>query len=143
MSRLTAVEHHKILAIGFAAFAAILAFTFMLLMLVSLGVFVVLGVSFANETGDSQQAGFGVLGGAFAVIFYCVLGAILVLPTALASWKMWKRKPGARLWGLIASIMLLAVMPLGTALGVYGLWFLLSAEGRQFLSRSGSPAIST
>ena len=76
----------------------------------------------------------------FAVIFYCVLGAIFVLPTALASWKMWKRKRHARLWGIIAAIALLPIMPLGTALGVYGLWFLLSPEGQEFFSGIDSQA---
>ena len=54
---MTVIEHNKILALGFGAFAVILAFTILLLMLVSLGVFVALGISFANETGDSNQAG--------------------------------------------------------------------------------------
>src|SRR6478672_6605212 len=102
---MTATEHSKYLAIGFGVFAAIFGLTFLLLMLVSLGVFVALGISFANESGDANQAGFGILGGAFAVVFYLVLGLFFVLPTATASRKMWKRRPGARLWGIIAAIL--------------------------------------
>lgn len=138
--RMTVVEHNKILAIGFATFAAIFAFTFLLLMLVSLGVFIALGITFTRETGETNQAGAGILGGVFAIIFYGVLGAIFVLPTALASWKMWKRKRHARIWGIIAAFALLPIMPLGTALGVYGLWFLLSPNGREFFSGIGSQA---
>jgi hypothetical protein len=129
---MTDVPHNKILAVGFAAFAAIIFFTFLLLTLVSVGVFVALGISFANETGDSNQAGIGVLGAVFTVIFYGVLGLICVLPPALASWKMLKRKPRARLWGIIASIVLLPLIPVGTALGVYGLWFFFSGPGRNY-----------
>ena len=108
----------------------------MLLMLVSLGVFLALGISFAGETGDTNQVGFGVLGGVFAVVFYVVLGLVLVFPTAAASWKMWKRKRHARVWAIIASIAVAPVMPLGTFLGIYGLWFLFSSKGRSFYSSS-------
>ena len=53
---MTDADHNKILAIGFAAFAAIFFFTFLLLVLVTGGVFVALGITFANETGDPNQA---------------------------------------------------------------------------------------
>jgi hypothetical protein len=132
---MTAIEHHKIVGIGFAVFAAIFGFTFLLLMVISLGVFVSLGISFANETGDSNQAGIGILGGVVALIFYGFLGAIFVVPTAMASRKMWKRRPKARAWGIIAAILVLPVVPLGTLLGIYGLWYFLSAEGKRFPSR--------
>ena len=125
---MTGVDHNKILAFGFAAFAAIFFFTFLLLALVSVGVFVALGITFANESGDPNQAGVGILGAIFTVIFYGVLGLICVLPPALASWKMLKRKPGARLWGIIAAIVVMPILPLGTALGVYGLWFFLARK---------------
>ena len=125
---MTDTDHYKILAIGFAAFAAILFFTFLLLALVSVGVFVALGITFANESGDPNQAGVGILGAIFTVIFYGVLGLFCVLPPALASWKMLKRKPRARFWGIIASIVVLPIVPLGTALGIYGLWFFFSGQ---------------
>lgn len=127
---MTGADHNKILAIGFAAFAAILFFTFLLLALVSVGVFVALGITFANESGDPNQAGVGILGAIFTLIFYGGLGLICVLPLALASWKMLKRRPGARVWGIIAAIVLLPIIPLGTMLGIYGLWFFLSVQGR-------------
>ncbi|MEP6743580.1 MAG: hypothetical protein ABJB61_13865 [bacterium] len=128
---MTTDQHNKIVTIGFAAFAAIFFFTFALLLVVSVGVFLALGITFANETGDSKQAGIGILGGIFAVIFYLVLGIIFVVPLAVASWKMLKRKARARFWGIIAAILLIPIFPLGTMLGVYGLWFFFSAEAKQ------------
>ena len=120
------------LATGYALFAAIFAFTFVLLMLISVGVFVGMGITFSRETGDPNNAGVGLLGGALAIVFYCILGVIFVVPQALAGWKVWKRRPRARMWGMISAILLLPVCPLGTALGVYGLWFWLTPEGRNF-----------
>lgn len=128
---MTPTDHNKILAIGFVAFATIFLITFLLLLLVSVGVFVALGITFANETGDPKQAGVGILGAVFTVIFYGVLGLICVLPPALASWKLLKGKPGARFWGIIASIVVLPIFPLGTALGIYGLWFFFAPQGRK------------
>ena len=124
-------DHPKILAIGFAAFAAIYFFTFLLLLLVTGGVFIGLGVTLANESGDANQAGYGILGAVFTVIFYGVLGLICVLPPAMASWKLFKRKPKARIWGIIASIVVLPIIPLGTALGGYGLWYFFTVAERK------------
>ena len=128
---MTAVEHNRILAIGFGVFAAIFTFTILLLMVVSLGVFAALGITFANETKDSRQAGLGIIGGVVAVIFYGLLGAIFVLPMALASWRMLKGKRNARIWGIIAAILVASIFPLGTMFGIYALWFFFSAEGRR------------
>ncbi len=136
---MTGSDHNKILAIGFGAFAAIFLFTFLLLLIVTTGVFVALGITFANETGDSKQAGIGILGGVFTAIFYGVLGIICVLPTAMAAWKMLKRRKRARLYGIIASIVVVPIFPLGTVLGIYGLWFFFSTEGKQFYSDYMTP----
>jgi hypothetical protein len=135
---MTPLEHNRYLAIGFGVFSALFGFTFLLLMLVTVGVFAALGISFANETGDANQAGIGILGGAFTVVFYLVLGLILVLPTALASRKLWKRRRNARMWGLIAAILVAWTFPIGTFLTIYALWFLLSAQGRKFYSDSAA-----
>jgi hypothetical protein len=129
---MTGADHNKILAIGFAAFAAILFLTFLLLASVSVGVFVALGITFANESGNSNQAGVGILGAILTLIFYGGLGLICVVPPAIASWKMLKRRPRARIWGIIAAIVLLPIIPLGTMLGVYGLWFFLGEQGRNY-----------
>jgi hypothetical protein len=133
---MTAVKHNKYLAVAFGVFATLFGITFLLLMLVTTGVFVALGISFANETQDANQAGIGILGGVFTVVFYVILGLILVLPTAVASRKLWKRRRNARFWGIIAAILVVWALPIGPFLTIYALWFLLSAEGRKLYSDS-------
>jgi len=123
-------DHNKIIAIGFIVLATISGFTFVLLMLTSLGVFLGLGLT----SGDHTQTGIGIAGGIFAVIFYLVLGAVFVLPTAIAGWKAFKRRPGTRVWGTVAAILVIGIVPLGTTLGVYALWFFFSAQGKEFYS---------
>lgn len=137
---MTPAEHNKYLAIGFGIFAALFGLTFLLLMLVSLGVFVALGISFAKETGDTNQAGFGILGGVFAAVFYLVLALIFAVPTAIASRKMWKRKADARVWAIIAAVLVLFIFPVGTFLAIYALWFCFSADGRSWFLNSPNVA---
>ena len=138
---MTVIEHNKMVGIGFAVFAAIFAFTFLLLLVVTLVVFVALGISFANEPGNSQEPNIGIMGGIGTVIFYGLLGTIFVVPTALASRKLLKRRPNARIWGIVAAIVLAPIIPLGTMLGIYALWFFFNAEGRRFYLSVDSNAI--
>ena len=141
-----ATEHNKILALGFGAFSLIFAFTFLLLTLLSLGVFVGLGVTSGNASADNTELGIGILGGAFAIAFYGVLGIIFVVPTGVASLKMWRGKQSARIWGIIAAIAVVTVLPLGTALAIYAFWFLFSSEGKRFYSNppnTGCPRSTT
>jgi hypothetical protein len=135
---MTALEHNKYLAVGFGVFAALFGFTFLLLMLVTMGAFVAVGFSIAKETGDANQAGIGVLGVVFTVVFYVVLGLALVLPTAVASRKLWKLRQGARGWGIIAAILVFWALPVGTFLAIYALWFLFSTEGRKLYANSAA-----
>jgi len=138
---MTVIEHNKILAIGFGIFAAIFAFTILLLMVVSLGVFAALGITSANDPRNGPGGKIGIIGGVVAVIFYTLLGAIFVLPMALASWKMLKRRRNARPWGIIAAILVATIIPLGTMFGIYGLWFFFSSEGRRFSLSVESEAV--
>lgn len=138
---MTVIEHNKILAIGFGVFAAIFAFTFLLLMVVSLGVFAALGITSANEPGNGPGAGIGIIGGIVTVIFYGFMGAVSVVPTALASRTMLKRRRNARIWAIIAAILVLPIMPLGTMFGIYGFWFFFSTEGRRFYLSAQSQAV--
>jgi hypothetical protein len=49
-----------------------------------------------------------------------------------AGLKMRNEKPDARGWGIAGSIISLLNFPLGTILGIYGLWFLMGDQGRQY-----------
>lgn len=73
--------------------------------------------------------------GTIFIVLAFVIAPIILLFAAInltAGYKMLKEKAGARNWGIAASAVSLLSIPLGTALGVYGLWFLLGDEGKQF-----------
>ncbi len=57
------------------------------------------------------------------VVFFI---ALLSLPGILAGWGLLNYKPWARILAIVLSALNLLSVPIGTALGVYGLWVLLN-----------------
>jgi hypothetical protein len=82
------------------------------------------------------------------IIFGGVTGASLVLFTVLTSLPaiiiglgLYRLRPWSRIWGIALAIVSLIAFPFGTALGLYGLWVLFSADGQKlFAGVSGIPA---
>ena len=69
----------------------------------------------------------------FAVIaFMAVISTLMFAPQIIGGWKMFKEKPNAKLWGTIGSSIACVSFPLGTAAGVYGLWFLFGEKGKMY-----------
>jgi hypothetical protein len=87
---------------------------------------------FAVTNSHKQDDQF--LGTVFIVIGIIAATAVFIfaLIDFIAGWKMFKEKPNARTWGIVSSIISLPSLPFGTALGVYGLWFLFGEQGKQF-----------
>ena len=97
-----------------------------------------MGVAFrANAHRPEEQ----MMGTIFIVLAFAVAPFILIFAgiNLTAGYKMLKEKAGARTWGVVASIVSLLSVPLGTALGVYGLWFLFGEEGKRYYL-GGAPA---
>lgn len=65
------------------------------------------------------------LGGAFAAI----IAVVFAIPGLIAGWGLLQRAPWARTVTIVLSIFSLLRWPMGTIIGVYGLWVLLSSEG--------------
>ena len=90
-----------------------------------------LGLAFRSNAHKPEEQMMGTI---FIVLAF-VIAPIILLFAAInltAGYKMLKEKAGARNWGIAASVVSLLSIPLGTALGIYGLWFLLGDEGKQF-----------
>lgn len=60
--------------------------------------------------------------------FICILLLVLSLPAILVGWGLLKYRPWARVLGIVLSALNLLSVPIGTVLGIYGLWVLLNAE---------------
>ena len=109
---------------------------------IGLLVFAVLGgiagfLSQVDASADAQQAApFLVLGGTIVVLVLLVVSA----PAIIAGWGLLNFRPWARVLTIVLSALHLLSIPFGTALGIYGLWVLLSAGTEpMFRAQPASP----
>lgn len=122
--------HVKVLGwlfIVFGVFYVMLAF----------GMSAVLGLvaSFVASQGDPDSAMgatiLGLTGGAFFIFWLCV-----GIPGILAGYGLLTFKPWARILAIVLSAIRLINIPIGTVLGVYGLWVLLNKETETLFARN-------
>jgi len=68
----------------------------------------------------------GVMGGAIVLLI-----VVLSIPALVVGYGLLQVRPWARIVGIVVSALSLMHVPLGTAVGVYGLWVLLNSESEQ------------
>ena len=89
-----------------------------------------------SVAADSQDAAIaipvlGIAGTALGVMLL-----VLALPGLLTGWGLLTYRPWARILGIVLSALNLLNIPIGTALGIYGLWVLLSGETERLFASS-------
>ena len=126
---MTAKDHNKLLSIFLLVQGGLLLSGGLFFTLIYGGI----GLSFLTMARKSEEQ---TIGGIFLVLALIIAPVILIIAGVMlmAGWKMLKEKTNARTWGIVASCISLLGFPLGTALGIYGLWFLLGEQGKQFYS---------
>lgn len=99
--------------------------------------FIGLAISNSARRADEEM-----MGNLFIILAFVIAPLVLIFAAInlTAGYKLIKEKAGARTWGIVASILSLWSFPLGTALGVYGLWFLFGEEGKRFYLGANSYA---
>ena len=124
---MTAKEHNKLVGIFLLVHAGLSA----LMMVFVVVVYGIIGAGIAASASRQEEQ---VVGGIFVVMMFVVafISMILIVPQLIGGWKLLKEKANARTWGIIGSIISLLSFPIGTAVGVYGLWFLFGEEGKRF-----------
>jgi len=121
-------SHVKILGVLHIVFGA-------LGLLLAIGLLVLFGgiagviASTAHDTGLPE----GIVG--LIGIAICSVIAVLSLPGLIAGIGLLQFRPWARILGIVISGLDLLSVPIGTALGVYGLWVLLSNETEALFQR--------
>lgn len=105
----------------------------------ALVVFLIFGgvAALVGVAGASQESGaliaipiLGIIGTAIVVLI-----VILSVPSLIAGIGLLNFRPWARILTLIISAIDLLNVPIGTAIGVYGLWALLSPESERLFRR--------
>ncbi|MBV9216084.1 MAG: hypothetical protein JO053_07905 [Acidobacteria bacterium] len=84
--------------------------------------------------GEAPPAALIVTIVAVAFFFVLIVTVLFSIPKIVAGIGLRKEKPWARTWAIIASIMSCMSFPIGTAIGVFGLIFLLSDEGKAYFA---------
>ena len=128
-----AQEHNKLLGIFFLVMGGMQLMS-MLSCLLILPIFLS-GSSPLRRDPNFPMAFFtGIMIG--AVVFSLLIGTLYLI----AGFGLVKRKPWGRMASIIAAIPSLLGIPIGTALGVYTLWFMTSEKGKNFYLSGGEEA---
>ncbi len=116
--------HVKVLAVLNIALGALGLIASLFVLLIFGGTAGLLAVT--AESSDALIASpiVGLIGGVVALVLFA-----LSVPGIIAGVGLLKLRPWARILGLILGVLNLLHFPLGTVVGLYGLWVLLSQEG--------------
>jgi hypothetical protein len=122
-------KHVRILGILHIVFGGIGLLLGVLGLLFFGGLAAFIGVSDPNEGGFVAAPMLGIIA---TMIFSFAL--LLSLPGIIVGVGLLNLRPWARVGGIVLSAIELLHLPFGTALGVYGLWVLLSNEGERLFA---------
>ena len=117
-------QHVKILGVLHIVFGAIGVFGAVIVLMIFGGISALVGMS--DRAGDVPAPIMGIIGGVAFVVILALSLPGLIIGIGLVQFRPW-----ARIGGIIVSALDLFGFPFHTALGIYGLWVLLSRETEQ------------
>jgi hypothetical protein len=87
-------------------------------------------VGSGGDPGSTMAAPLIGLTGVTLVVFLLIMSA----PAILVGYGLYRVRPWARVAGIAIAILSLMAFPLGTVLGIYGLWVLCSQDGARLFT---------
>lgn len=127
--------HVKVLGVIYLAVGGCMLLAALFLVVTMGGVAGIVGA--AAEPQDAAIA-IPVLG--FAGTALAAFLGIFSLPSLLAGFGLLTFKPWSRVVGIVLSAISLINIPIGTAIGIYGLWVLLNKETERLFNNLPTPA---
>lgn len=125
---MTASDHAKILGIIFLIVGGlgILGIVFGLIFLLGMGGAAVFNSG--NRNGEALP---------IAIVFlifgaFLLLAVVFIIPQMIAGWNLLKGNGRAKIWVILGAIINVINFPIGTAIGVYALWFTFGEEGKRY-----------
>jgi hypothetical protein len=112
-------RHRHVLGILYVVFSGLLA-------LAALGLFAMLALGSLYADEAEERAGLLGVGGVMALVLL-----VLALPGFIGGIGMLRRRAWSKVLTLILAVLNLASFPVGTALGIYTLWFWLQPNARR------------
>jgi len=125
-------SHVKVLGILHLVFGALGVLAALVLLLLFGGIAGLIG---ATASGEDAHLAIPILSGFGSFLFFVILA--LSLPGLIAGVGLLQFRPWARVLTIILSVFDLVSVPIGTALGIYGLWVLLSQGTEQLFQPTG------
>lgn len=119
-------QHVKVLGILHIALGGLSVLAGVFVMVIMGGIAGLVGLTDHSHDAFIAIPILGTIGG-IVLIALTLLG----LPGIIAGWGLLYYQPWARILTIVLSAFDLLNVPFGTALGVYGFWVLLSAEGER------------
>jgi hypothetical protein len=130
---MTPEEHNKTLGTLHLVYGGMQA----LFMLMMIGFFALFMGSLSRAPGGGGSE-VGIFIGVMTVVM--LMSVAFTIPSFIAGYGLRKRKSWAKLWGIIAGVVAGMSFPLGTALCVYSIWFLIGEGGKELYGESnGQP----
>jgi hypothetical protein len=130
-------QHVKILGVLNIVWGAMGALGGLVLLAIFGGVYGIAGVAIGHNPGAQIALPIIAIIGSVIALFLLILS----VPSIISGIGLLYFKPWARIFALIISVLHLFNIPIGTALGIYGLWVLLSQDGQHcFSSGRAAPA---
>ena len=117
-------QHVKIVGVLHIVFGAIGVFGAVIVLMIFGGISALVGMS--DRAGNIPAPIMGIIGGVAFVVILALSLPGLIIGIGLVQFRPW-----ARIGGIIISALDLFGFPFHTALGIYGLWVLLSRETEQ------------
>lgn len=131
---MTGKEHAKLLGLFLFIYEGFQIIGLLIAALVMVGMSGFMFFEFSKmpqRHGDPPPEVFlGIMGVVFIVVI--IINLLLMIPAFVAGYGLRNEKSWAKVWTIIACCLAILSFPLGTALGVYGLWFIFGDQGKAY-----------
>jgi hypothetical protein len=121
---MTPQEHNKYVGIANLAYGVL----HILIMLMTGVIFAVMMAMMTANGGRFNGLSPSFVG--IVMVFAVVFNVLLAVPSFIAGYAFLKRKPWAKVAGIIAAVLSALRIPFGTIVSIYTFWFLFSEPGK-------------
>jgi hypothetical protein len=130
------ITHVKVLGVLHIVIGACGVFLALFLMMVFGSASGIVGASAAPDEAAIAIPIIGLTG--IGLVAFTLLTSI---PGLVAGWGLLKFRPWARILGIVVSILALLMIPIGTIVGLYGLWVLLNKDTERLFGGVAQPQV--
>ena len=127
--------HVKVLGVLYVAVGGCMLVAALFLLLTLSGVAGIVGAAADPEDAAIAIPVLGIAGTALAAFL-----GLFALPSLITGYGLLNFKPWARIVGIVLSAISLINIPVGTIIGVYGLWVLLSKDTERLFDTTPVPS---